>query len=136
MFHAIAAMRKYTTISSKGRKLRHSAYVPKKQNSPRPEVSRIYIILLLLSTVFLILMILMSDSDYDIQDDEILHCLSELSEPTQPITSVTYFPSGPLYSTILRSNIRNLRFDSATTAKPRLIVKPTRVPHIQATIIC
>ncbi|XP_061339381.1 berberine bridge enzyme-like 8 [Gastrolobium bilobum] len=65
-----------------------------------------------------------------------LQCLSLYSEPSHPISTVTYFPNNPSYPPILESYIRNLRFNSSTTPKPSFIVTPTHVSHIQASIIC
>ncbi|OIW03115.1 hypothetical protein TanjilG_07267 [Lupinus angustifolius] len=65
-----------------------------------------------------------------------LHCLSLNSEPSYPISTLTYFPNNPSYKPILESYIRNLRFNSTTTPKPSFILTPTHVSHIQASIIC
>ncbi|KAJ7969184.1 reticuline oxidase-like protein [Quillaja saponaria] len=71
-----------------------------------------------------------------LKDNSFLQCLSDNSEPFPPISTVTYFPGNPSYSSILQSYIRNLRFSSPTTPKPFFIVTPTHVSHIQASIIC
>ncbi|KAG4999595.1 hypothetical protein JHK87_020667 [Glycine soja] len=68
--------------------------------------------------------------------ETILQCLSLHSDPSRPISAVTYFPKNPSYPPILEAYIRNLRFSSPTTPKPTFIVAPTHVSHIQASIIC
>ncbi|XP_004504726.1 berberine bridge enzyme-like 8 [Cicer arietinum] len=93
--------------------------------------------------IFHILLIITMSSSYSIQDNNyyntkntLLQCLSLYSEPSHPISEVTYFPNTPSYSPILQSYIRNLRFNSSTTPKPLFIVVPTHVSHIQSSILC
>ncbi|BAT73673.1 Berberine bridge enzyme-like 8 [Vigna angularis] len=83
---------------------------------------------------FLSIFLLMAASDP--VEDAILQCLSLHSDPSYPISSVTYFPNTTSYIPILQSYIRNLRFTSPTTPKPLFIVSPTHISHIQASIIC
>ncbi|KAI4297153.1 hypothetical protein L6164_037056 [Bauhinia variegata] len=68
--------------------------------------------------------------------DTLLKCLSENSVLSPPISEITYFPSNPLFPSVLQSYIRNLRFNSTKTQKPLFIVTPIHVSHIQASIIC
>ncbi|QCD83947.1 CO dehydrogenase flavoprotein-like [Vigna unguiculata] len=68
--------------------------------------------------------------------DTIPQCLSLHSDPSHPISAVTYFPNNSSYPPTLNANIRNLRFSSPTTPKPSFIVAPNHVSHIQASIIC
>ncbi|XP_027920305.1 berberine bridge enzyme-like 8 [Vigna unguiculata] len=84
---------------------------------------------------FLSIFLLMAASD-PVVEDAILQCLSLHSNPSYPISSVTYFPNTTSYIPILHSYIRNLRFTSPTTPKPLFIVAPTHISHIQASIIC
>ncbi|KAK7857067.1 berberine bridge enzyme-like 1 [Quercus suber] len=72
----------------------------------------------------------------DPAQESFLQCLSDHSQSSLPISSVTYFPNNSSYTTVLQSYIRNLRFISSTTPKPVFIVTPTHVSHIQASIIC
>lgn len=72
----------------------------------------------------------------DPAQESLLQCLSDHSQSSLPISSVTYFPNNTSYTTVLQSYIRNLRFMSPTTPKPVFIVTPTHVSHIQASIIC
>ncbi|CAN0919732.1 Tetrahydroberberine oxidase [Linum grandiflorum] len=63
-----------------------------------------------------------------------LKCLSDNS--STPIDQVIYFPTTKLYTSILKSNIRNLIFASDSTPRPLFIVAPTHLSHIQSTILC
>ena len=88
--------------------------------------------------VFTIFLLHVSITASDPAQESFLQCLSDHSQSSQspPISSVTYFPNNSSYTTVLQSYIRNLRFMSPTTPKPFLIVTPTQVSHIQASIIC
>ncbi|KAL2343715.1 hypothetical protein Fmac_005000 [Flemingia macrophylla] len=86
-----------------------------------------------LVSIFLV-QVLMAASDS--VEDTFLKCLTLHSDPSIPISAVTYFPNSPSYPSILEAYIRNLRFSSPTTPKPSFIVAPTHVSHIQASIIC
>lgn len=77
----------------------------------------------------------MANSD-QLEETSILHCLSNHSVASPPISSLTYFPTHPSYPSILQSYARNLRFCSAATPKPLFIVVPSHFSHIQASIIC
>ncbi|CAN1226573.1 Berberine bridge enzyme-like 8 [Linum grandiflorum] len=63
--------------------------------------------------------------------------LKSLSDNSStPIDQVIYFPTAKLYTSILKSNIRNLIFASDSTPRPLFIVAPTHLSHIQSTILC
>ncbi|XP_026662162.2 berberine bridge enzyme-like 26 [Phoenix dactylifera] len=47
-----------------------------------------------------------------------------------------YWAAPALYSSLLESSIKNLRFASPSSSKPRFIVVPTNESHIQASVIC
>ncbi|KAE8685636.1 putative Reticuline oxidase precursor [Hibiscus syriacus] len=47
-----------------------------------------------------------------------------------------YTPSNPSFDLVLRALIRNRRFLTPQTPKPVAIVAPTRVSHVQATVVC
>lgn len=72
----------------------------------------------------------------DPAQESFLQCLSGHSQTSPPISSVTYLPSNSSFTLVLQSYIRNLRFMSPTTPKPLVIVTPTHVSHIQASITC
>ncbi|KAL2494238.1 FAD-binding Berberine family protein [Forsythia ovata] len=65
-----------------------------------------------------------------------LECLESHSEPSNPISAVLYTPENSSYSAVLKSYIRNLRFNESTTRKPQLILTALQVSHIQAAIVC
>ncbi|XP_010275367.1 PREDICTED: tetrahydrocannabinolic acid synthase-like [Nelumbo nucifera] len=58
------------------------------------------------------------------------------SEPSIPISEVLYTPNNFSYSSLLQHSIQNLRFSLSSTPEPLLIITPTNVSHIQATVIC
>ncbi|KAB1222879.1 Reticuline oxidase-like protein [Morella rubra] len=72
----------------------------------------------------------------DVIPESLVQCLSDHSQSSQSISSVTYFPNNSSYTTVLHSYIRNLRFMSPTTPKPSFIIAPTHVSHLQASVIC
>ncbi|XP_062094919.1 berberine bridge enzyme-like 8 [Humulus lupulus] len=57
------------------------------------------------------------------------------SIPSHPISEAIHTPNDTSFTPTLQSHIRNLRFNTSTTAKPLLIVVPTHVSHIQAAVI-
>ncbi|KAE8725351.1 FAD-binding Berberine family protein [Hibiscus syriacus] len=68
--------------------------------------------------------------------EQFLHCLSHHSNDSSSISKLVYSRNNCSYSSILESSIQNLRFDTAATPKPLLIVTPFHASHIQATIYC
>ncbi|XP_030519699.1 berberine bridge enzyme-like 8 [Rhodamnia argentea] len=79
----------------------------------------------------------MAESPQDRTQETYLQCLIDSSDPSSPpISPLIFFPSSPSYSSVLRSYVRNLRFNSSSTPKPLFIVTPSHVSHIQATIVC
>ncbi|XP_022152518.1 berberine bridge enzyme-like 8 [Momordica charantia] len=65
-----------------------------------------------------------------------LQCLSHHSADSSSISKVIYTPINPSYSSVLNFSVRNLRFSSAETPKPLLIITPSYVSHVQAAVIC
>ena len=65
-----------------------------------------------------------------------LHCLSEHSSKSYPISKVVYTPINSSYSSVLDFSIRNLLFSKPETPKPLLIITPSHISHIQAAVIC
>ncbi|MED6185567.1 hypothetical protein PIB30_058373 [Stylosanthes scabra] len=65
-----------------------------------------------------------------------IRCLVNHSEPSHPITSALYTPNNALFSSVLDSYVRNLRFNTSTTRKPYLIITALHVSHVQAAIVC
>ncbi|OVA03981.1 FAD linked oxidase [Macleaya cordata] len=68
-----------------------------------------------------------------IHHENFLQCLS-FNCQTNSIP--TYTPNSPNYTSILNSNIDNLRFKSPTTPKPLLLITPLEESHVQAAVIC
>jgi FAD/FMN-containing dehydrogenase len=89
-----------------------------------------------IQTIFTILLLHVSMAVSDPAQESFLQCLSAHSQPSPPISSVTFYPSNSSFTNVLQSYIRNPRFTSPTTPKPLFIVTPTHVSHIQASILC
>ncbi|XP_038690620.1 berberine bridge enzyme-like 8 [Tripterygium wilfordii] len=66
--------------------------------------------------------------------EEFLQCL--YSQGPASISKVIYTPINSSYPSVLNISIQNLRFSTATTPKPRVIVTALNVSHIQTTILC
>ncbi|KAM6574948.1 hypothetical protein CsatA_023275 [Cannabis sativa] len=68
--------------------------------------------------------------------ENFLKCFSEYipNNPANP--KFIYTQHDQLYMSVLNSTIQNLRFTSDTTPKPLVIVTPSNVSHIQASILC
>ncbi|GMJ10885.1 hypothetical protein like AT4G20820 [Hibiscus trionum] len=65
-----------------------------------------------------------------------LHCLSLRSNDSSSFSKLIFTPTNSSYESVLDSTIWNLRFRSADVPKPLVIVTPTQISHIQATIHC
>ncbi|KAJ9691291.1 hypothetical protein PVL29_013462 [Vitis rotundifolia] len=90
----------------------------------------------MLSLLSIVLLLSLSWAASDSVHGAFLQCLSSHSQPSHPISAVLYTPYNSSYSSVLESYIRNLRFNTSTTPKPRLIITATHESHIQAAIIC
>ncbi|XP_059667949.1 tetrahydroberberine oxidase-like [Cornus florida] len=53
-----------------------------------------------------------------------------------PNSQVLFTKNSSSYSSVLQSAAQNLRFSTASTPKPQLIIKPIHEYHIQAAIVC
>nr|BAZ95781.1 daurichromenic acid synthase like protein1 [Rhododendron dauricum] len=51
-------------------------------------------------------------------------------------SNVIFTTNGSSYTSVLQSSAQNLRFATASTPKPQLIVRPLHESHIQAAVIC
>ncbi|XVF23029.1 hypothetical protein REPUB_Repub13aG0003000 [Reevesia pubescens] len=65
-----------------------------------------------------------------------LQCLSLHSGNANSISRLVYTQRNSSYSSVLEQSVRNARFSTPTTPEPLVIVTPTHVSHIQATINC
>nr|POF08939.1 berberine bridge enzyme-like 18 [Quercus suber] len=68
--------------------------------------------------------------------EDFLQCLTLHSEKDKPISNIIYTPSNSSYSSALNSYVRNTRFSTPSTPKPRVIVTPLGVSQIQETLYC
>ncbi|XVF74991.1 hypothetical protein PTKIN_Ptkin13bG0153400 [Pterospermum kingtungense] len=68
--------------------------------------------------------------------DNFLQCLSLRSGNDISFTKLIYTPNNSSYLSVLDFSVRNARFSTPTTPRPVLIVTPTHVSHIQATVNC
>ncbi|XVE89438.1 hypothetical protein DITRI_Ditri19aG0201400 [Diplodiscus trichospermus] len=68
--------------------------------------------------------------------DSFLQCLSLQYSNDISFSKLVYVQNNSSYSSVLELSVRNARFSTPTTRKPLVIVTPTHVSHIQATINC
>ncbi|KAK9733258.1 hypothetical protein RND81_04G055100 [Saponaria officinalis] len=66
--------------------------------------------------------------------DSIIESLHNDGFSSTSISSVIYTKENPSYSTVLNSQIRNLRFITPTTPKPLLIITPLHASHVQGAV--
>ena len=90
----------------------------------------------MISLISVILWFSLSWATSDSIHGDFLQCLSGQTQSSHPISEVLYAPDNFSYSSVLEAYIRNLRFNTSTTPKPRLIITPTHESHIQAAVIC
>ncbi|XP_031275512.1 berberine bridge enzyme-like 21 [Pistacia vera] len=65
-----------------------------------------------------------------------LHCLTHQPNSTNQVSSIVYSQKNASYTSVLRSYIRNARFNSSATPKPLLVITPLQESHVQAAVIC
>ncbi|KAK6150161.1 hypothetical protein DH2020_017686 [Rehmannia glutinosa] len=90
------------------------------------------------SSLFLFLAIL-SCSSWHAQShahDDFLQCLSLHLQNNTEISHIVYTPNNPSYLSILRSSIRNRRFEFASNPRPHVIVTPMYESQIPAIVLC
>ncbi|KAF7803908.1 berberine bridge enzyme-like 21 [Senna tora] len=67
----------------------------------------------------------------------LLHCLTNHSNsPPNQLSNTLFSQTNSSYSSILRSYIRNARFNTSSTPKPSFILTPLQPSHVQAAVIC
>ncbi|GJR22072.1 berberine bridge enzyme-like protein 21 [Tanacetum coccineum] len=67
-----------------------------------------------------------------------LKCFREnIPEPDTTLPDIVYSPVIDLtsYTTVLKSSIRNRRFNNISTPKPAIIITPTKYSHVQAAVL-
>ncbi|KAL4361495.1 hypothetical protein GQ457_04G038680 [Hibiscus cannabinus] len=84
----------------------------------------------------LVLAALFSFSMAALPHENFLHCLSLRSNDSSSISRVIFTRRNSSYESILEARIHNLRFNSTDTPKPLVLVTPTLISHIQASIYC
>ena len=73
-----------------------------------------------------------NDSVYE----SFLQCLESNTNPQDEISKLVYSQSSTSYTSVLRAYIRNARYNTSATPKPVVIVTPSQISHVQATVIC
>ncbi|KAM4101470.1 hypothetical protein ACB094_05G146300 [Castanea mollissima] len=68
-------------------------------------------------------------------DENFLQCLS-LHSGNDSISKLIYTSSNSSYSAVLKFDIKNTGFSTPSTPKPQVIVTPSLISHIQATLNC
>jgi FAD/FMN-containing dehydrogenase len=68
--------------------------------------------------------------------ESFLQCLEKNTNPQDKISNLVYSQSNAAYTSVLRAYIRNARYNTSATPKPLVIVTPTEISHVQATVIC
>ena len=89
----------------------------------------------ILSVAFVLLVLPLSFAAYsDNSPKDFIQCLTRSSSTS--ISKVIYTSSNSTYTSVLKFSINNLRFDTPTTPKPIVIVKPVDESQIQTVIYC
>nr|QHW03916.1 berberine bridge enzyme-like protein 27 [Populus davidiana x Populus alba var. pyramidalis] len=68
--------------------------------------------------------------------ESFLQCLESNTNPQDEISKLVYSQSSASYTSVLRAYIRNARYNTSATPKPVVIVTPSQISHVQATVIC
>ncbi|XP_010478500.1 PREDICTED: berberine bridge enzyme-like 7 isoform X2 [Camelina sativa] len=71
-----------------------------------------------------------------VSSETFTQCLTSNSDQKHPISPAVFFAGNGSYSSVLESNIRNLRFNTSNTPKPFLIIAATHESHVQAAVTC
>jgi hypothetical protein len=103
----------------------------KKNSSQKTKLSSSALLL-----IISVLLLLVSWTTSSSAIDNFIQCLSNHSQPTNPIFDAIYTPNNSTFPSALLSYIRNRRFSTPTTPKPLAIVAAMHESHVQATILC
>ncbi|KAL4627728.1 hypothetical protein ACB092_05G186400 [Castanea dentata] len=68
--------------------------------------------------------------------DNFIQCLSNYSQPSNPIFEAIYTPKNSSFQSVLLSYIRTKQFTTPTTPKPLAIVTAMHESHVQGTVLC
>ncbi|XP_057763837.1 tetrahydroberberine oxidase-like [Salvia miltiorrhiza] len=85
---------------------------------------------------FLLLILSCSSAAYADRQYNFLQCLSQKANNYSSISDDIYTPANSSYTSILLSQIRNLRFASASTPKPQVIITPEHESEIPPVVRC
>lgn len=96
--------------------------------------SNTFLCLFFFSTV--LVSISTATSSISSSSDAFIQCLENYSRSSNSISAVLYTPNNASYSSVLQTYIRNLRFNESNTPRPRLILTPLHVSHVQAAVVC
>ncbi|XP_010519037.1 PREDICTED: berberine bridge enzyme-like 4 [Tarenaya hassleriana] len=95
------------------------------------------IFIILLQTILIVSKVYAESS---LPDQTFGNCLNDyhyrFGDPNIPVADLTYGPKHPLFLTVLKNYVRNLRFYNDSTRKPVLIVTAGEVSHVQGAILC
>ncbi|KAI4299745.1 hypothetical protein L6164_033174 [Bauhinia variegata] len=90
--------------------------------------------------LYLILIILSQVSSFLAADDSVygsfFHCLTNHTNSSDQTSNIVFAQTNSSFSSVLRSYIRNARFNTTSTPKPLIIVTPLQESHVQGTVIC
>ncbi|XP_050290803.1 berberine bridge enzyme-like 4 [Quercus robur] len=86
--------------------------------------------------IFSALVLLVSCATSSPATDNFIQCLSNYSQPANPIFEAIYTPKNSSFPSVLLSYIRNKRFTTPTTPKPLAIVTAMHESHVQGTVLC
>ncbi|KAL8031796.1 hypothetical protein ABFX02_13G051600 [Erythranthe guttata] len=89
-----------------------------------------------LSILMIVSIILSCNSCHSPPQNDFLQCLSLHLPNNTGISSVVFTPNDASYLSVLLSSVRSLRFRSASTPRPQVIVTPFEESQIQTTILC
>ncbi|KAG8639237.1 hypothetical protein MANES_14G125200v8 [Manihot esculenta] len=70
--------------------------------------------------------------------ESFLQCLQNNTNPQDHISDFVYSQTNASYTSVLQAYIRNARLINSTTPKPKplIILAPTQISHVQASVIC
>lgn len=93
--------------------------------------------------LLLLLLLLVSPSSPREQQEEdgglhesFLRCVARLSPATADPSRLVHAPADASYPSLLNSTIQNLRFASPRTPRPSLLLTPSTVAEVQASVAC
>ena len=90
--------------------------------------------------LFYLSFICLSSSSHSLQADSFVECFNSTSyyysPQSIPISKVVFTNKSAIFSSLLQSSIKNLRFFNTSLPKPLFLVTPFHQSHVQAAIVC